>query len=136
MPHVRSPQALGWVWLACVSISGLLAGCSSEGRPAPAVNPVKAREVVNTVLDGWKKGDSIESLKSASPSITVQDFDWMGGSRLMAYEVVGEGKSDDANLRVPVKLTLKTPEGKEVTKSVSYVVGTGNALTMFRELKN
>lgn len=133
------PRRLASVGLSCAFatlLGGMLAGCSSEGHPAPAVDAPKAREVVKTVLDGWKKGDSLDSLKSASPPITVQDLDWMGGSRLMSYEVVGEGTTDDANLRIPVKLTLQTPDGKEVKKNVSYVVGTGKALTMFREFKN
>ena len=84
-------------------------------------------------LDHWKQGDSIDSLKSGSPSIIAQDFDWMAGSTLVAYEVDGGGKENDVNLRVPVKLTLKSAQGKETTKAVTYVIGTSPALTVFRE---
>ena len=57
----------------------------------------------------------------------------MAGHRLVRYEVTGEGKDDDANLRIPVRLTIRTEQGKEMKKSVSYVVGTSPALTVFRE---
>ena len=48
--------------------------------------------------------------------------------------MTGDGKDDNANLRIPVKLTLRTPQGREIQKAVSYVVGTSPALTVFRDL--
>ena len=111
----------------------LLSGCSEEqGRAAP-VDPSRARDALKTALESWKKGDTIDSLKSGSPPIVAQDFDWMAGHRLVAYEVSGEGKDDDANLRIPVRLTLRTSRGQEVKKRVSYVVGTSPSVTVFRE---
>lgn len=117
--------------LALAGLSG--AGCSTGPGPAGRVDAPKAREILNAVLDRWKGGDRPEALKEASPPIVVQDFDWMGGATLIAYEVDGPGKDDDANLRIPVKLTLKTPKGQELQKAVSYVVGTSPAITVFRE---
>jgi hypothetical protein len=111
----------------------LLSGCTEgQGRAAP-VDPSLARDALNTALESWKKGEAIDALKSGSPPIVAQDFDWMAGHRLIRYEVTGDGKDDDANLRIPVILTLRTAQGKEVKKSVSYVVGTSPALTVFRE---
>lgn len=110
-------------------------GCSGGGGSAAPVEPSKAREALVVALDSWKKGDTIDSLKSGSPSIVAQDFDWMAGARLVEFEIIGEGKDDNANLRIPVKLTLRTPQGKEVKKSVSYVVGTSPTLTVFRDFQ-
>ena len=57
----------------------LLSGCSEEqGRAAP-VDPSRAREALHTALESWKKGDTIDALKSGSPPIVAQDFDWMAG---------------------------------------------------------
>ena len=117
---------------ALATAGPLAAGCSGGGRGA-VVDPDRARETLKTALESWKKGDKIEAIRSGSPSIVAQDFDWMAGHRLLKYEVTGDGKDDDANLRIPVKLTLKTLQGKEVKKNVSYVVGTSPALTVFRE---
>ena len=111
-----------------------IAGCSG-GERAPAVNPSLAREALHTALDGWKDGKTPDALKAASPSIVVQDFDWMAGFRLVGYEVTGDGKDDDANLRIPVTLTMRSPQGKEVRKNVSYVVGTAPTLTVFRDFQ-
>jgi hypothetical protein len=117
-----------------LAIAGpMLSGCTEEqGRAAP-VDPSLARDALKTALESWKKGEAIDALKSGSPPIVAQDFDWMAGHRLVRYEVTGDGKDDDANLRIPVDLTLRTAQGREVKKSVSYVVGTSPAITVFRE---
>jgi len=35
--------------------------------------------------------------------LTVQDFDWEGGAKLIDYQLLGEGQQRDANLSVKVK---------------------------------
>lgn len=112
----------------------LMSGCSDRQRTAPEVNPELARTSLRTVLELWKKGDKQESAKDGSPSIVVQDLDWAAGLALTNYEIQGDGKFDDANLRVPVMLTLKQPNGKSLTRKASYVVGTSPAITVFREM--
>jgi hypothetical protein len=131
----ESPRIRGGVHaIAFVAMAAILAGCSGSQRAA-AVDPARAREALTTALDGWKKGDTPTSLKDGSPAITVQDLDWLAGAKLLAYEVTGDGKAVEANLYVPVKLTLKTPEGREIKKSVSYVVGTSPIVTVFRDFR-
>ena len=132
VPERAATRGITTVLFALAIAGSLLPGCSGGGRAAP-VDPSRAREALNTALESWRKGDKVDALKSGSPPIVVQDFDWMAGHSLVAFEVMGEGKDDDANLRVPVKLTLRTTQGKEVKKSVSYVVGTSPAVTVFRE---
>ncbi len=109
----------------------LAAGCSGRAVSTP-VDPERARAALRTTLDAWKRGDTPESLKTASPPIVAQDFDWMGGATLVAYELTDDGKEDGPNLQIPVKLTLKPPQGAEVEKPVAYVVGTSPSLTVFR----
>lgn len=121
---------VGFAFMAAVT---LLAGCSGSHN-AP-VDADRARDALKTTLDGWKKGDTPAALKDGSPSITVQDLDWMSGARLVDYQVDGEGKAVEANLYVPVKLTLRTRDGKEIKKNVSYVVGTSPILTVFRNFR-
>lgn len=130
-PPRQKPVAIRTIALVALAT---LAGCSGEGARAPRVEPAKARETLRLVLDRWKEGAKPDSLKAGSPPIFVQDFDWTAGLRLVDYEVTGDGKDDDANLRIPVRLTLRDPGGREVRKEVSYVVGTAPALTVFREM--
>ncbi len=119
--------------LSLILLAAFLAGCSGS-RPNP-VNATRAREALETTLNGWKNGDTPERLQSASPSIVAQDLDWIGGAKLVAYHVSGDGKPVEANLFVPVDLTLRMANGKQVKKSVTYVVGTSPYLSVLRALK-
>lgn len=111
-----------------------LAGCGGVRTAAP-VQPDKAREALRVTLDQWKGGSSIDDFRKAHKEITVQDFDWMSGTKLSDYQVADGEKYDDANLRIPVTLTLLSKEGGEVVKKVTYVVGTSPSVTVFRDFK-
>jgi hypothetical protein len=112
----------------------LLGGCSGSQWGAP-VDADRAREALKTALDAWKKGHTPATLKTSTPAITAQDLDWLGGAKLVDYEVTGDGKSVEASLYVPVTLTLKMATAKEVKKKVTYVVGTSPYLSVFRALE-
>jgi hypothetical protein len=121
----------------CIVISlaiAFLGGCSGSQRAAP-VDAARAREALTTTLDVWKKGDTPDTLKNSTPTITAQDLDWMGGAKLVNYEVTGEGKSIESNLFVPVTLSMKTPAGKDVKKKVTYIVATSPYVSVFRSLQ-
>lgn len=108
----------------------LSVGCGP--RKAAPVNVERAREAMKQALDAWKAGSKPDDMPKQSPAITVQDFDWMAGSRLVDYKLVDDGKAEDANLRIQVKLTMQDARGKSVQKTVAYVVGTDPVLTVFR----
>jgi hypothetical protein len=108
-------------------------GCGVSERAAP-LDVGLAREALKTSLECWKKGDSAAALKSSSPSIVAQDPDWVAGTRLVAYELENDGKTETANLFIPVKLTLTMKNGKQTTKTVTYVIGTSPHLMVFRSL--
>ncbi len=64
----------------------------------------------------------------------IQDRDWETGSTLVAFEVRGAGKAEDANLLCDVRLKLRGAGGREVEKDVTYIVGTDPVLTVFRKV--
>ena len=69
--------------------------------------------------------------------MVAQDFEWAQGAKLIDYQVVNDGKEEDANLRVQVKLTLSNlgkDKGKPVEKKAWYVVGTSPSVTVFRDI--
>ena len=112
----------------------LLTGCESGTyQSAPVDGPV-ARDTLERVLETWKEGGTIESLREESPPVVVQDFDWLNGMELLNYEVIGKGKEANANLIARVKLSLKDAEGAHFGKTVTYLVGTAPALTVFRDM--
>lgn len=134
--HDRS--LAGSLWVVAVSL-GVLAlmlfsGCSGSSRPAP-VAPELARESLKVVLDTWKKGDDPKSLMSSATPITAHDFEWDAGAKLLDYEILDQGRNEDANLRVQVKIKLEEQgKKKAVEKKASYVVGTSPSVTVFRDI--
>jgi hypothetical protein len=49
------------------------------------------------------------------------------------YKLVGEGTKDDANLRVPVELTIEETAGKTRQVQAAYLIGTHPSVTVFRD---
>jgi hypothetical protein len=112
-----------------------MVGCGDSSR-AHAVDPPRAREALQTALDHWKSGQTPRSLESSPTPMTVQDFDWAGGAKLVDYQIIDDGQAYDANLRVRVKLVLDGPAkktGKPAEKTVWYLVGTSPSVTVFRD---
>ena len=63
-----------WLLLLFVAIATTL-GCG--GRVTPPLREELARQTLVDTLDQWKSGKEIADCQSASPSVVVQDFDWM-----------------------------------------------------------
>ena len=127
---------LTWNFLAVglLFCTGLVAGCGSGPYESAPVNSSKARETLTYVMDSWKKGETPDDLQDEEPPIVVQDMDWTGGHKLVAYEVIGQGKAQGANLVADVKLTLQDSNGGQSEKTVAYTVGTAPHLTVFRNM--
>jgi hypothetical protein len=130
-----------WVVAACLIVLAtlFLPGCSGSSAAYPVDEP-QARDALKTALDAWKNGETSQSLASSSNPMTVQDFEWDTGAKLIDYQVLDEGKTEGSNLRVQVKLTtIGEPvkgkkEAKPAEKKASYVVGTSPRLTVFRDI--
>jgi hypothetical protein len=107
----------------------LMAGCK---RPAPPpADPDKAREVLKTALDAWRKGESADSLRQRSPSITAADPKWQDGHQLVRYEI-GESKIVGCDLQCNVVLVLKAPDGKQSEQKAIFNVSTAPNLVVVR----
>jgi hypothetical protein len=130
-----------WVVAACLIVLAtlFLPGCTGSSGAYPIDEP-QARDALKTALDAWKNGETSKSLASSSTPMTVQDFEWDTGAKLIDYQVLDEGKTEGSNLRVQVKLTtIGEPtkgkkEAKPAEKKASYVVGTSPRLTVFRDI--
>jgi hypothetical protein len=127
---------LGVIVACLLAMAAALAmpGCSG-GSAAHAVNTSKARDALVSALDHWKQGDTPGSMATSSTPMTVQDFDWMAGAKLLDYQIQGDGEAKDANLSIKVKLTLDGVQGKskKAEKTVSYLVTTSPSTTVFRD---
>ena len=119
--------------LVCAVICLSLSGCGG-----PRNKPVKvdlARSTLNQVLEHWKNGGNMEDLRKRSPEIVVQEAQWTNGAKLKEFQVIGDGRAEDANWFCEVELTLTKSDSSESTKkTVTYVVGTAPVLTVFRAI--
>jgi len=110
-----------------------MSGCG-EQRAAP-VNVELARSTLLEVLEHWKKGGTIDELRQRSPEIVVQESLWSGGRKLQDFELVDDGRAQDANWFCDVELTLAPENGEEPTqKTFTYAIGTDPVLTVFRAM--
>lgn len=134
MTPARKPSRRWHVLGAPLLTASLIAGCLGTRHVEPVDAP-RGREALKTALDGWKKGGSPAALLKESPPITVQDWDWQAGTRLVDYQLDGADKPIESNLYVPVQLTLRNARGKDVKKKVRYIIATSPVVTVFRELK-
>lgn len=126
-------KQLGCFSLACLLTVSLLAGC---GPRVYGVDKQLARNTLIKVLDEWKAGATPDDLQSATPSIVVQDLEWMSGVKLADYEITDSEQLLDSNLVVKVKLSLIEKSDQPVSKTVGYVVTTNPVLTVFRDMFN
>jgi hypothetical protein len=132
--------SLGVVVACLIALATLLfSGCSNFSQGDP-VNAPQARDALKIALDAWKNGETSKSLASSSTPMTVQDFEWEKGDKLVDYEILKEGMPDGPNLRVQVKLTTigeranGKKQAKPAEKTAAYVIGTSPRITVFRDL--
>lgn len=119
--------------LAMGALAALLAGCGDTAAPT-AADTNQARKTLDSALTAWTKGQTVDAVKAASPSILVEDPKWKNGATLKSYEVKGDGRPSGAERVFSVKLVLADASGKETTENVDYRVGTDPILTVFRAM--
>jgi hypothetical protein len=109
-----------------------LAGCGAGSSLPPATDPAQGREALKTVLETWKRGGTIDELKTASRPITVRDPDWSAGAKLAGYEIAPEDERAGADLLLTVKLVLARPNEPPREKKVGFKVAIGSSTVVLR----
>lgn len=116
--------------LLCGMCLALASGC---GRPLPpATDETSAADALDLVLDAWQSGETPEALAEMTPRVHVKDDDWNSGWKLTAYELTGPNSQFGLSLHCPATLSLQSPEGDSVKKSVLYVVATEPIVSVVR----
>jgi hypothetical protein len=109
-----------------------LAGCGGRQLPSPA-DPEHARQALRAALDAWARGEKAQSLRGGAPPMSVVDGDWDRGLRLEKYRLEPSDRVSGPNLLCPVRLTLRTSQGRAIQKQVVYHVGTSPLVSILRE---
>ena len=126
---ITMPIRAGAAWLLPALL--LASGCGPA--PPPEADADSSRRVLTTALDAWKQGAPASSLTAQSPPIRVLDGDWERGARLIEYQIQSEGQPLGLNRQCAVALTLKDPKGREIRKTVTYVVSAGDSPVVARQ---
>jgi hypothetical protein len=111
----------------------VLSGCSGTPAPLPA-DENQARQTLDRALASWQKGETVEAMKNATPSIVISDPNWGRREVLKRFEVGGTGKPAGAERVFTVTLWLANSKGEERSQQVDYKVGTQPILTVFRAM--
>jgi hypothetical protein len=115
-----------------LGLIALAAGCGRTSKADP-VDVDRARQALVKMLESWQQGAKPDTLRNATPALTVQDFDWIAGCHLLHYEMLKD-RNDGLMWRCEVKLTLRDPRGQQLEKQVAYVIATSPVTTVFREM--
>jgi hypothetical protein len=109
----------------------VLAGCS--GSPAaPAPDQDAAKQTLERALSSWQKGETVDGLAKASPSIKVSEPNWERGDKLTKFELQGSGKPKGGQRAFQVTLWLSNAKGKKTKEMVEYRVGNDPLETVTR----
>ena len=110
-------------------------GCGDPKPLAMAGTPESSRGALTAALDGWKAGKSFQDLIGQSPSLIFQDDDLMRGTKLLDYQVEGDGKPLGTGYSYVVTLTLQDKDGAKppAKKKVAYTAVTEPKHAVTRE---
>lgn len=115
--------------LLTVCIAGI-SGCGAS-PPQPS-DPSTGQEMLRTVLEAWKQGDSHQAYQQKEPTITVVEPSWKKGATLIEYELSTDSTPDGYDVQFKAKLVLKDSSGKQSTQRAVYNVSTTPAKVIVR----
>ncbi len=107
------------------------AGCWGPALPAQT-DTVQGRDALTRALDAWKRGETVNALKDASPPIQVRDPDWSAGHKLTDYLIAAEDGRAGVDLLLSVKLVLARTDGSTLEKRVKFIVAIGSSTVVAR----
>ena len=106
-------------------------GCWNSSLPAQT-ETAKGREVLTQALDTWKRGETVDTLKTARPPVQMNDPDWSAGYKLTDYLIAAEDGRAGVDLLLSVKLVLARSDGAALEKRVKFIVAIGSSIVITR----
>ena len=114
------------------SLSILPSGCSRDPvAPQVEYDAPRARKALVTAVESWKSGEA-HKLAKQNPPIRFVDEQFVGGWRLVNYELGPDAMPKQPTDNVSVVLTLKNGKGQELRQTAAYQVGLLPKLSVLR----
>ncbi|MFO0818335.1 MAG: hypothetical protein U1A77_10365 [Pirellulales bacterium] len=115
--------------LAFVIGASVLSGGCGPKLP-PVADPELAKQALQTALEAWKNGQTIESLTKQTPAIYFNEEVWQGGQTLLKYELQ-ENRASGRGWQFDVQMTLgNAPDSPRV---FHYLVDTDPAIVIVQQ---
>lgn len=92
-----------------------------------------AEESVRAALDTWKRGEPPAALKQLATPIEFHDEEWLGGAKLVEFELKETYRDTDGRPRCAANLTLETSSGKRESKLVIYETNLDQGIVVGRD---
>ena len=121
--------------LAAFSLAlATVAGCGGKNYTPPAeADPAVARSALEKALDCWRLRITPEELGKADPAITVADYDWRDGRRLIEFQILSGEQPLGTSVHWPVRLKVVQANGREQWLDVTYIVSTNPIIHISRQ---
>ena len=97
-----------------------------------AADADEGAKALRTALEAWKSGKPPEELRSANPSIVMNEDDWRTGKRLLGYKVE-EVALSGRQIRATVQIKLEDRDGKTRDQKAVYIIDTTPRLVIVRD---
>jgi hypothetical protein len=110
----------------------LLFGC---GGSLPAAADAKVgEEALRAALEGWKNGESAQTMQQRRPPIWFNDSGIKAGVKLLRYELISPVEPYGRQLRCTVSLVMQDPKGSNsYEKRIGYQIETNPHIVIARE---
>jgi hypothetical protein len=116
------------VWIAAI------AGCGGKNQiPPPAADAAVARSALEKALNLWRNRVTLEELKGVDPPITVADYEWRSGRRLIEFQILPGEQPLGTSIHWPVRLKVVQSDGREQVADVTYIVSTSPIIHISRQ---
>ncbi|MFO0867773.1 MAG: hypothetical protein U0935_02395 [Pirellulales bacterium] len=111
-----------------VGAAALCGGCAP--KLPPVADPERAKQALQTALEAWKNGETIESLTKRTPAIYFNEEVWQGGQTLLKYELQ-EDRASGRGWLFDVKMTF--PSNPNSPRVFHYLVDTEPAIVIVQQ---
>ncbi|MCI0357505.1 MAG: hypothetical protein L0211_03345 [Planctomycetaceae bacterium] len=119
---------------ACCWGCAALAGCGGRNyTPPAAADPATARSALEKALDCWRLRITPDELAQAEPAITVSDYDWRDGRRLVEFQILAGEQALGTSVHWPVRLKVVQVSGREQWLDATYIVSTNPIIHISRQ---
>lgn len=122
------------LFVVCGTVALALGGCGAPSAPRPS-DAALGRESLQNALDAWKKGDTLDAYRRATPGVTVVDPQWAAGAALLEFELAAESTPDGYDVQFRAKLVQKDTAGKSSSQKAVYNVSTTPGLAVVRVMQ-